>query len=160
MHHHHHNFKIWMENEASMGAAMPEMQPPIVNRGSDTPASDEVKRTGLQPQVDAQDIKTKAKKEQDAMLAIDSDIEHMDNNLPEEDKETPKVNKFKKLWDELKQKWDQVKMSDEEPEDDQSGQGLGNFQDKKYTGMMQDHPNMMPVGQDQGPHGPGIFGQS
>ena len=154
------NFKCYMEEEGSLGAQMPEMSPPMVNKGSGTPASDEVKRTNLQPQVDAQEIDTKSRKEQDRILAIDSDIEHMDISLPDgDDADTPKVNKFKQMWDKLKDEWDHVKMSDdndiETPEE-----GLGDGDDEKFRDMMQQHPNMVPVSGDQQHGGPGMFGQS
>jgi len=102
------NFKNWVEQEASLGGRFPEIGPLPVNRGSDTPASDGVKRTGLQPQVDAQELNTKSHKEQDNVLAIDSGMEHMDTALPDgDDTDTPKINRFKKLWDELKEKWEE-----------------------------------------------------
>lgn len=148
-------FKIWIENEASLGASTPEMAPPAVNRGTGTPASDEVKRTGLQPQVDA---KTANDDSQDDILAIDAKIEDMDLELPDNEHEGSKINQFKKLWSQLKEKWDQIKMSQEKP--DPSDQGFGDMTDPEYDQMMQAHPNMVPVSQDQGPHGPGIFGQS
>ena len=155
------NFKIWVEEEgASMGSMTPEMMPPI-NRGSDAPASDQVKQTGLQPQVDAQEIDTKSKREQDAILAIDSDIEHMSNNMPDgDDTDTPKLNKFKQMWDQLKSAWDEIKMADNDPAGPQDD-ALGDAEDRDYTDMMKQHPNMVPSGgEGQGPHGPGIFGQS
>jgi len=154
------NFKQWMEDEASLGAASPEMAPPMVNENTGTTASDEVKRTNLQPQVDSQEIETKSKKEQDRILAIDSDIEHMDMGLPDgDDADTPKINKFKQMWDDLKQNWDQIKMADEIP-DDGEDEGLGNDGgDEEYLKMMQQHPNMVPqTGQNQQQQGPGTFG--
>ncbi len=149
------NFKIWIENEASLGNGIPEIMP---NRGSEAPASDEVKRTGLQPQVDAPN--SRADKEKDAVTAVDSEIEHMDNNLPEEDEGTPKINQFKQLWKQLRQHWDQIKMSEEPPPEDEET-GLGNAQDAKLTQTMQQFPNMMPMSpQSQGQGGPGTFGLS
>lgn len=154
------NFKFWIESETGLTTGNLETFPNPVNRSGDTPASDEVKRTGLQPQVDAQSTKTKANKEQDAMLAIDSEIEHMTNNLPADDEGTPKVNKFKELWDQLRQTWEKVKMSEEKPEDDK-GEGLGNAKDDKFTQMMQQFPNMKPMSpESQGLGGPGVFGLS
>ena len=152
-------FKIWVEEEAaSMGAMIPELKPGG-NRESGAPASDQVKQTGLQPQVDAQEISTKSKREQDAILAIDSDIEHMSTNLPQgDDNDTPKINKFKEMWEEMKEIWDQIKMSDDLGQQDDA---LGDAEDRDYTDMMQDHPNMVPAsGDEQGPHGPGTFGDS
>jgi hypothetical protein len=157
------NFKRWIEDEASLGGMSPEMAPPAVNNGSNTPASDEVKRTNLQPQVDSQEIETKSKKEQDRILAIDSDIEHMSMSLPDgEDADTPKVNKFKQMWDQLKAQWDQVKMMDEIPDDGSEDSGLGSEEgDEDYMKQMQRFPNMVPqTGQNQQQNGPGIFGQS
>lgn len=157
------NFKNWMEDEASLGSASPEMAPPMVNKGINATASDEVKRTNLQPQVDSQEIETKSKKEQDRILAIDSDIEHMDMALPDgDDAETPKINKFKQMWDELKEKWDMIKMSDEIPDDGSEDTGLGSEEgDEEYKQMMQRFPNMVPVsGQNQQQHGPGTFGNT
>jgi hypothetical protein len=151
------NFKIWIE-EAGLGsnATIPDIQPPThspINRGSDTPASDEVKRTGLQPQVDAKSAN--GDDNQDELLAIDAKIEDMEKEIPESD--SPKVNQFKSLWDEFKAQWDQIKMTEEPP--DPTDQGFGDMEDPEYDQMMQSHPNMVP-GADQGPHGPGVFGQS
>jgi hypothetical protein len=151
-----------MEAEASMGSNMPDLlgsMPP--NRGTDTPASDEVKRTGLQPQVDAQEIHTKQKDEQDKILAIDASIERLDKEIPNgKDEKTPKVNKFRELWDKLKEKWDQLKMdaSDSDQEPDGDG-GLGDAQDPGYTDTMRQYPNMVPAQQNL-PAGPGTFGMS
>lgn len=151
-------FRTWVE-EGSLGSGTPEMLPPqFVNKGSDTPASDEVKRTGLQPQVDAPN--SKADKEKDAVSAVDSEIAHFDNGIPEEDDDTPKINQFKQLWDQLKEKWEQIKMSEKQPEEDQET-GLGNAKNDKFTQTMRQFPNMMPMSpqsQDQG--GPGTFGLS
>lgn len=150
------NFKTWIEDEASLGAMSPEMAPPAVNRGTNTPASDEVKRTGLQPQVDAQEPDTADNP--DDLLAIDDALADVELKIPDggEDGDT-KVNKFQKLWQKLKDKWDQIKMDgeDELP----SEKGFGDMDDPQYDDMMRSHPNMVP-GADQGPHGPGIFGQS
>lgn len=145
------NFKIWIENEASLGAASPEMAPPAVNNDTSTPASDEVRRTGLQPQVDAEDPKAD---DPDAVLAIDSKLEDLEKDIPEDGGE--KIHNFKKLWDKFKEKWDRIKMNDTLP--DPSRQGFGDAKNPGYEQMMRSHPNMAPA-QDQGPHGPGIFGQ-
>ena len=148
-------FKNWIEQEASLNGRFPEIGPLPANKGSETPASDEVKRTTLQPQVDAQEPKSA---ESDQVLAIDSEIEHMDSGLPDgDDADTPKTNQFKTLWKKFRDEWEQIKMSDDVASE---RDGLGTAQDYEYTNMMRQHPNMVPVGTDQGPHGPGIFGQS
>ena len=152
------NFKTWVENEGSMGSGTPEMGPPPLNNGDGATASDEVKRSNLQPQVDAQEIDTKSKREQDAILAIDSGIEHMDMSLPAgDDSKTPKINKFKAMWDELRTQWDTIKMSDEGSDDID---GLGHSDNPEFKDQMRQHPNMSLSPGTQGPHGPGIFGQS
>jgi hypothetical protein len=148
------NFKIWIEEEASLNGRFPEIGPLPVNRGSETPASDEVKRTNLQPQVDAQEPKSA---ESDQISAIDSGLEHMDSTLPDgDDADLPKTNKFKSMWKQLRDEWERIKMSDDVAAEKD---GLGTAQDDEYSTMMQQHPNMVPVGTDQGPHGPGTFGQ-
>lgn len=129
-----------------------------VNRGSDTPASDPVKQTGLQPQVDSQNIKTKTHKEQDKISALDSGIEHLDMQLPDgDDADTPKLNKFKELWNDLKAAWEDIKMGDS-PMPGESG-GLGTETGpQQFLQMMQQNPNMAPAPGSQGPNGPGMMG--
>lgn len=150
-----------MEAEAGMGSNMPDMLASISpNRGSDTPASAEVKRTGLQPQVGAQEIHTKQKDRQDKIQAIDSAVQHFDKDLPgnEDGDEDSKINKFKKLWGDLKQKWEDLKMDQDDEGDDSGGLGDDNG-DEKYTSTMRQNPNMVPAPQ-QMPAGPGVFGAS
>ena len=82
----------------------------------------------------------------------------MDTSLPDgDDADTPKTNKFKSLWKQFRDEWERIKMSDDVAAEKD---GLGQAQDDEYSNMMQQHPNMVPVGTDQGPNGPGIFGQS
>lgn len=148
-------FRTWFESEqeSGLGSATPEMGE--INRGSNTPASDEVKRTGLQPQVDTEDVKEKAD-DQDKIGAVDSGIEHLANNLPRETN-NPKINKFKELLDQLRNKWDKVKMQKDGKDPDM---GLGSMLDDKYANTMRKFPNMVPVQTYSGPRGPGIFGQT
>ena len=147
-------FRTWIE-DAGLGSNTPMMMAPMDNRGSDTPASDEVKRTGLQPQVDAQEIETKAKKDQDKILAIDGTIERMDKELPqgEADEDSHKFNKFKWLWKKFREKWDEIKMKDEEPTSGEDNGLASTLPDKNYVSTMQQNPNMVPVQPGQGPIG-------
>lgn len=128
-------FKTWIE-DAGLASNDPVTMFPT-NKGSDTPASDEVKRTGLQPQVDAQNIKTKAKKDQDKIMAIDASIERLDKELPqgESEEDEYRFNKFKWLWKKFREKWEEIKMKDEEGED------LTSAPDN----YMQQNPNMSPM---------------
>lgn len=137
-----------MEAEASLGANLPDMMASMPNRGSDTPASNAVKLTGLQPQVDSEEIHTKQKDEQDKLMAVDAMIQRLDKQLPQgSDSDTPKLNRFRKIWSNLKQKWDNIKMQDDNFDSEMTG-GLGNETgDKKYVKKMQQNPNLMPAHQ-------------
>jgi hypothetical protein len=122
---------------------------------SPTPASDEVKRTGLQPQVDAQNINTKSKSEQDKIGAIDGQLERITNMLSSiSEEQYPKLSQFKNLWDELTQSWEQIKFSDENGEDD----GLGSH--KPNQKLIDDMKQNQPLPRDETPQGPGTFGMS
>lgn len=150
-------FKNWIEN-GSEGIGIPQMGAQDVN--NQTPASDAVRQTGLQPQVDSRQNNSKYSKEQDRILAIDSEIEHMDMNIPDGmDSDTPKINKFKEMWDNLKQTWDQIKMSDNNMDSEEGGLG-SNMGDPKYVQTMQQNPNMVPMSMGTGVPGPGTFGNS
>src|SRR6185369_9630425 len=145
------NFKQWIE-DASLNAQFPE----ITGAANNTPASDEVKRTNLQPQVDSQEIDTKGKRESDKILAIDGKIEQMDAEIPDGDDESEKIHQFHKIWSKFKAKWDAIKMSDGLPKDDQKesnpDEGLGStVGDDKYRATMQRNPNMVPNNSFQGP---------
>ena len=122
-----------------------------------TPASAEVKRTNLQPQVDAQEIDTPAKRDDDKTLAIDASIQRLDMEIPDGDSKDPKINKFKELWNHLKEKWQELKtMPPEEGDAEALGNNMG---DKKYLAQMMQHKNMVPASPEM-PSGPGTFGVS
>lgn len=156
-------FRSWLEfsatslgGEAGMGANIPDILASS-NRGSDTPASDAVKRTGLQPQVDAQEIETKEKDQQDRILAIDGGVERLDSIVPGGG-DAPKLAKFRSLWQQFKDKWDKIKTTDDAAVsalDD----GLGDTNDEKYQSTMRQRPNMV-LAPNQYPAGPGTFGVS
>jgi hypothetical protein len=147
------SFKTWIEDQQmSLGGMSPEM---MTNRGSETPASDEVKRTNMQPQVDAQE--PKLAKDVDRVSAIDAGIEHLDNNLPKETDEGSKSSEFKKIWSKLKRKWDKIKMDQKDPSQEENGLGMATG-DPRYLQSMQQHPNMVPTSGSQ-MAGPGTFGQ-
>lgn len=147
-----------MGGEAPMGGSFSDLLG--FGRGSDTPASDEVKRTGLQPQVDAQEIETKQKNDQDKILAIDAGIERLDKEMPEgkNDEDSPKIGKIKSLWQKFKDKWDEIKNTDDGAVSN-IDDGLGNHDDDEYAQMMRQHPNMV-LAPPQYPAGPGTFGVS
>ena len=102
-------FRSWLENETGLNAVFPEILSPI-NRGSDTPASAEVKRTGLQPQVNSNEIHTAQKEEQDKIQAIDGAIERADSEFPGDLEGNEKLSEFKKMWKAMKQHWAKLKM--------------------------------------------------
>lgn len=154
-------FKIWMEDEASLGSNMPDMLASMPNRGDAASASAEVKNTGMQPQVDAQEVNTKEKDEKDKILAIDASMQRLDKEIPgSNDEETPKVNKFRDLWQQFKEKWEDLKMSENPDDQSEDSNGLGDNQgNPNYRKMMQQYPNMVP-GAANLPGGPGTFGVS
>ena len=89
-----------------------------------TPASGEVKRTGLQPQVDAQDIKTKSKAEQDKIGAIDAELERIQEILGTvDDLNHPKLGQFKAMWNDMLDQWENIKFSDDMGTTDANGLG-------------------------------------
>lgn len=149
-------FRTWIETNSGLGSL-----PFSTNRGSDTPASDEVKQTGLQPQIDSNEIKTKQKDSRDKILAIDARIKRFDTDVPGGEDEDPKINKFKELWEKFKEKWDEIK-ADQAPSGGQDSEAaLGsNTGDQSFVQTMQQHPNMMLTGPGQSPTGPGTFGMS
>ena len=127
----------------------------LENEHDPTVASAEVKRTNLQPQVDSEEIHTKEKEDHDKVMALDAELEQLDSKISGSD--SPRLNKFRELWNELKLKWDEIKVSDpKQPDDGGLGRETG---DQNYLRNMQRYPNMIPA-RDQGPNGPGIFGQS
>jgi hypothetical protein len=147
------SFKTWIEEqEMSLGGMSPEL---MMNRGSETPASDEVKRTNMQPQVDAEE--PKSAKDADRISAIDAGLEHLDSILPNKSEAGTKTRQFRKIWSDLKKKWDHIKMKNDIPSQEDTGLGntIGNT---RYIQSMQQHPNMVPSNAHQ-ISGPGIFGQ-
>ena len=148
------SFRTWIEDqEMSLGGMSPEL---MSNRGSDTPASDEVKRTNMQPQVDAQE--PKLAKDVDRVSAIDAAIEHLDKVVPQESDAGSRTRAFKNMWSQFKRKWDKVKMNKETPPPEETGLGQATG-DQKYLKAMQQHPNMIPTNGYQ-INGPGTFGQN
>lgn len=110
--------RLWLEKEGLGYFGMTNVSG--TNRGSNTPASDEVKRTGLQPQVGSDEIDTKEKDETEKLDKIDAELQRMDVELPSSETST-KVAKFKQFWNDLKMKWDRIKTDQMEP----IGVGLG-----------------------------------
>ena len=147
------SFRRWLEaQEVSLGGEPPQI---MADRGSETVGSDEVKRTNLQPQVDAEE--QPAVQNSDQISAIDAEIEQLDSALPQDDKPNDKISDFRKLWNQLKKKWDYLKTK-KEPPSRESGLGT-TMGDSAYRKMMHNHPNMIPFSKNNVPHGPGIFGQ-
>ena len=109
------NFINWLKKEGFESSANFGM-------GNNTPGSYEVKRTGLQPQVDAQDIKTNSRLEQDMIMGIDSHLERVNEILADVDDRLPKISQFKKSWNQLMHQWQKMKIGDHNTPES----GLGN----------------------------------
>jgi len=143
------NFRNWLQNE---NEDFPQLGAPIDN--GNTPASGEVKRTGLQPQVDAQEIETKSKAEQDKIGALDAEIERIQEILDTiNDDDHPKMGKFKVMWNQLLDSWETIKFGDD-GEDDGSGLGSHTPDERQLDAMK----NNQPLPRDSVPPGPGTFG--
>lgn len=106
-------FKIWLENE--------DMD--IDSAQTSSPASAEVIKTGLQPQVDAKEIHTKQKDEHDKLMAIDGHMQRI-QQAADTLNQTPKQQKLKAFCKKISSEWEKVKSGDEEQED---AGGLGGF---------------------------------
>lgn len=76
------------------------------------PASAEVLRTGLQPQVDAEEINTSQKQEHDQLLAIDAHIERLKSATSQINaKDSQKLKAVKQLLTKFLSDWDLVKTN-------------------------------------------------
>lgn len=96
------NFRTWLKTK-------PDFPFTVINRGNSTPASDEVIRTGLQPQVNSQEITTK-EKDLSRKLANLKDI-------------LGKSERGSQLWNKFKEKSEKIKN-----QEDIKGYGLGYVQ--------------------------------
>jgi hypothetical protein len=145
-------FRTWIQTEISLNGNFPEVLPPV-NRGISTPASAEVVRTGLQPQVGAEEIETDAKNEMDKVQALDADIQRLDASLSQGES-GEKINQFKKIWSELKDKWDKIKLAEKPDPNQIPVDSFGTQDHKDYLKSMSEKPNDLPVVSSQAPTGP------
>lgn len=84
-----------------------------------SPASAEVIKTGLQPQVDAKEINTRQKEEHDKLMALDGHFQRINSVLTT----LGDSSKLKKVGDFCKsvlQKWDEIKRADDQGGDFQA----------------------------------------
>lgn len=152
-------FRNWIEDENGLNSGFPELSAPVmpINRVPENPASAEVKRTGLQPQVDSKEIQTDAKEEQDKIVAIDTAISKIDSDISGQDK-SQKISKFKEIWNNMKKKWDNIKI--ENPDNIEKRVSIGGLGgstgDENYIDLMQSHPNLLPGTTNQMPTGAGL----
>jgi hypothetical protein len=92
-------FKVWLENEIESNAA------------DSSPASAEVIRTGLQPQVGSSEIKTHQKDEQDKLMALDGHFQRIASILPSLSKQNPKLREVSGFCKKVLNKWDEIVKS-------------------------------------------------
>lgn len=132
-------FRTWILKENSLNAGFPEVLAQV-NKADSVPASAEVVRTGLQPQVHSEEIPTAEKEEQEKIQAIDSTLQELDKEI--ENSSNEQINKFKKIWDELKEKWQLIKSSKPDVFQKINISGLGGSTgDQKLVQYMQQNPN-------------------
>lgn len=149
-----------LREEASLGSATPEMNQQSSGVNNPAPASAEVQKTNLQPQVDAKPTDTKAGLENDRIGAINADMERFDASLPDENSDTPRVNQFRTMWKQLKDQWELIKTADSEDPQNQGTPLNQDMGDPNYMQKMQKFPNMMPGSPVQPGEGPGTMGNS
>ncbi len=98
-------FRSWLSDHGSPGLASPTLGSDV-NNTDGAVASGEVQRTGLQPQVDSQEIRTKQKDQQDKIQAINGALKRLDSELPQGNLEDmPAVKNFRSLFDKLVKQW-------------------------------------------------------
>lgn len=137
------SFKIWLENE--IDGQPSGMEPP----------SGEVKRTGLQPQVDAQEIKTKEKEETDKLMAIDGHMQRIQTVIDGLDvNHSDKLRALKKFGQGMLDDWDRFKTQGDTNELGDMGLGEFNPSPNKVRWMMDNQP----LPEDPRISGPGTFG--
>jgi hypothetical protein len=97
-------FRQWLESEE------------LEAKASAMPASAEVIRTGLQPQINSQEIETKQKNHFDRSQAVDAHLERIRHAMKGEKGELKKVcDRMLELWDSYKNKPRPAPMGESEP---------------------------------------------
>jgi hypothetical protein len=137
------NFITWLKKENSLNFGFPELITQI-NRGSESPASAEVKRTGLQPQVGSEAISTPNKEESERLDALEKNIDNIEKIIAG-DENSEKINKFKNTWEKFRKKWEKTKKAEAIPlgMSQVASNGLGsNIGDEKVVNYMQQNPNV------------------
>jgi hypothetical protein len=116
-------FKNWLENDIN------------TKRMDAFPASAEVIRTGLQPQVGSEDITTDQKEENDRLMALDAQIERLRHLATQADHPSEKLKKAYELCNRFVDEWDQLKR-----QDSQVGQVPAGFQaDQRMVDYMRNN---------------------
>jgi hypothetical protein len=139
------SFRIWLENE--IDGKMDGL----------APASAEVRKTGLQPQVDAQEIRTKQKDENDKLMAVDGHMQRIQAVIDGLDvSQSPKLQALKQFCQDTLDRWSQFKTRKEPGEEGDMGLGEFNPSQKRVQWMMDNQP----LPEDPRMAGPGIFGNS
>ena len=95
-------FKIWIENE-------------IDGRSADMmPASAEVIKTGLQPQIDSKEISTTQKDEHDKMQALDGHFQRIEVIIPTlKSPDSPKLRRIERFCKAVLSKWEEIKQGNQ-----------------------------------------------
>lgn len=138
-------FSQWLEN------ALEDEQ-----KASIAPSSAEVLRTGLQPQVDAQEINTRQKEEHDKLLAIDSHVERVKSTAEQMDTRGSRKLKLVKMFiSKFADEWNALK---EDPPAETGAREMG----FKFPsdGELDYLKKNQPLPRDQVQPGPGTYGNS
>ena len=136
------NFKTWLENEFDSSSNDP---------------SAEVSRTGLQPQVDSEDIRTPEKDESDMIRALDGQFERLGTIMQNiESDGSDKIGKIKDFCRNVLDKWGKIKSSNPNKELEDTGLATINPSPRQIN-WRKDH---QPLPELPRMPGPGILGNS
>jgi hypothetical protein len=127
------NFRMWLnENKDTVF-------PDLLQKADQAPASAEVIKTGLQPQVDAQEITAKDQEDQDKIMAVDSHVKRISTVLDNSEK-SDRLKQVAKVWKNFLKDWEQIKMGDQPASDRPIGNGLGDVHaSDKYLDYLKQH---------------------
>lgn len=134
------SFKIWLENDLALANA--------------APASGEVIRTGLQPQVGSHEIHTDQKAGHDKMMALDGHIQRVQQVGDSIQRGTPQLDDIKAFCKKVAHEWELLKTGVKPDIHDKDG--LGSYSpNPRQVNFMKDN---QPLPEAPRATGPGTFG--
>jgi hypothetical protein len=105
-----------------------------------SPASAQVIKTGLVPQVDSKEIDTRQKEEHDKLQALDGHFQRIETIIPSLKSDSPKLQKIERFCKAVLAKWDEIKQEDDQSNDGQSASGFSEPYPRRVDWMKQNQP--------------------